>query len=205
MKTKPTGTGSAPAQVPANNDLIGKPKLYDPGIYTVFGIFLSLVPVLYMSWKNSPFLPEPDKHRAQVKKYSLLFLGLMVVYFLVCSWALAVATRGLVAAMTSDVGKGYYAYMSGDLSGLSSPEMDFAKTVIQNASTIYFFLNLALLILFLRYTGKAEGGFFREGYKNKTLLGRQAGIPFLVGVAFIAFLYIAQTPIMEAIAKIFLK
>jgi hypothetical protein len=179
-------------------------KMYDPNIYAIFGIFLSVLPVIYMSWVNSSVLPDGEKHRSVLKKYLLAFAGIMAGQYLVFAWALAYLQKGLMTAMTADFSN--YSYVvSGQLDKVPGSGLEFAKTITSNASTIGLVLNVILLILILKFTGKIESPFFKEGLKNKTILGRAAWTPLLIGLVFTVLLYVAGPVLIQALSKLFLE
>lgn len=182
------------------------PKLYDPGIYTVFGIFLGLETVLFMSWVNSIHLPNSDQHRSTVKKYALGFIAILLAQLVILGWATAESAKGVVSDLsTKSISESYYAITTDDYSSVSSSQYKFAKTVSNNSSLVFFGINIALLISFLIYTNKTEAVFFRESYKNKTIKGKIAIWPLLLGIGYTALIYFFSSTVILYLAKLFLK
>ncbi|MCC7432526.1 hypothetical protein IT412_03305 [Candidatus Peregrinibacteria bacterium] len=190
------------------NDLIKSdlPKLYDPGIYTVFGIFLGLETVLFMSWMNSIHLPNRDQHRSTVKKYALGFIAILLAQLAILGWATAESAKGVVSDLsTKSISESYYAVTTEDYSAVSNSQYKFAKTVSNNSSLIFFGINIALLIGFLIYTNKTEAVFFKESYSNKTIKGKIALLPLVLGIAYTVLIYFFSSTAILYIAKLFLK
>lgn len=183
-----------------------KPKLYDPNVYTVFGVFLGMVTVLFMSWSNSKHLPNAEQHKSTVKKYILIYLIALFAQFSVLGWATAESAKGVASDLaTRSVSESYYAYMTDDYSSVSNSQYKFAKAVANNSSLVFFGINMVLLISFLIYTNKTEAEFFKESYKNKTIQGKMAILPLLIGIAYTALLYFASSPVVTYIAHLFIN
>lgn len=191
-----------------NKDVFQK-KAYDPQQYFFLGFFLSLVPVFFMSIKNSAVLRNGEKIKANAKKFLLIYILIYLFLIGLDIWSTIVVAKELTSASVGQALLNNPSLMSdlmvGDVSRLvaNNPTIDFAKKVVDYASMIAVGLNLALLAIYVSKANKIETSVFKEMKEAKEIGVKGLGIPVLIGFAFVLANYFLLGEVVVAIAGLF--
>jgi len=183
-----------PVQTPAQVPNEPKPKLYDPGSYTLVGLFFSLVPVFIMSHYNSKLLANGQDIKKRMKIYMWIYIVIMVVNLLLMFWASYTLVKGM--SQNPDV-------VNTMMTGSALPDsgaLQTAQSILNQGGMILLVASIILLILTLKFTNRNEKPQY-TALRAAGQVDRKSGVlPSLVGLALTVFLYHYASTILMYLA-----
>jgi len=180
-------------------------KMYDPTQYGFLGFFLSLIPVLIMSFANSKVIPNGTAIRKKMKMFLIMFILLIVADIGIMGWAAYTLGNGLSKAIKENPQAMLRVVTTGNpdtfINEYLSEDIKLAKEINNNSGTILFILNIILLVFTVRFTNRNEVPAYKELKAQNQIKIRKPLLPILAGLAFLAAIYFGLPPVLELIIK----
>jgi len=189
----------APTQTPAQEPVGNKPKAYDPGNYTLIGLFLTLIPVFIMSSHNSKVFPNGEKIRKRMRIYMWTYILLIVGNLFLISWANYTVTK---AILESPELVNLVFGLAPESIVESIPGVQLAITVLGTGNNLIFVIHILLLILTLWFTKKNEKPQFIELRAANQIDRKSSLVPSLIGLVISIGLFFYAIPGIQYLVQL---